>query len=423
MSDNNLLEVNQSAYRKGHSVETAVLSVMDSLLKNTDEKHVSLVALLDLSAAFNTLDHTILLRRLEITFGIRGSALTWFHSYMYVSQRFQSVIVNGSTSNQCPLIYGVPQGSVLGPVLFTLYSQSLSDVINLHNCFFHKYADDTVVFHGGPPEKFESTKIAIQNCISDILGWMDSNKLMLNTDKTEVMIVGTAFRIKQVASTCSSISILNSDIDIQKSVKYLGVRLDQTLSMSSHISEVCRSSFLSLRRIGCMRPYLSTRAISCLVNSIITSRLDFYNSSLAGITTDQLNRLQRIQNCAARLIMKKRKYDHITPVIYELHWLPLEFRIQYKLAVFAFRHFEDTLPTYLSATLCTHNPTRSLRSSTERLLKSPRVYLKSAGERSFHFAAPAVWNSLPNSLRNIHSLPQFKKQLKTHLFRQAFLDS
>ena len=152
------------------------------------------------------------------------------------------------------------------------------------------------------------------------------------------------------------------------------------------------------------------------MNSIVTSRLDFCNSSLTGITADQLNRLQRIQNCAARLIMKRRKYDHITAVIYELHWLPLEFRIQYKLAVLAFRHFEGTLPTYLSAMLCTYEPSRSLRSSTERLLKSPRVNLKSAGERSFHFAAPAVWNSLPNSLRNIHSLPQFKKQLKTHLF-------
>ena len=118
--------------------------------------------------------------------------------------------------------------------------------------------------------------------------------------------------------------------------------------------------------------------------------------------------------------MKKRKYDHITPVIYELHWLPLEFRIQYKLAVLAFQHFEGTLPTYLSATLCTYEPAGSLRSSTERLLKSPRVNLKSAGERSFHFAAPAVWNSLPNSLRNIHSLPQFKKKLKTHLFSSCF---
>ena len=191
---------------------------MDSLLTNSDEKLVSLVALLDLSGVFDTLDHSILLRRLEITFGISGNILKRFCSY--VSQRFQSVIVNGSTSNPRPLLYGVPQGSVLGPVLFTLYSQSLSDVINLHNCSFHKYADDTVVFQSGPPEKFELTKIAIQKCISDILCWMDSNRLMLNTDKTEVMIVGAASRVKQVAG--NSITILNSDIKIQESVKYLG---------------------------------------------------------------------------------------------------------------------------------------------------------------------------------------------------------
>ena len=193
--------------------------------------------------------------------------------------------------------------------------------------------------------------------------------------------------------------------------------------MSDRISDVCRSSFLFLRRIGCIRPYLSDKATSCLVNSLILSRLDFCNSILTGITVDQINRLQRTQNCAARLIAKKRKHDHITPILISLHWLPIKFRIQFKIAVLAFRHFEGTLPSYLSAVLYTYQPSRSLRSSSDKLLKIPRVNLKSAGERSFHFTAPAVWNSLPNSLRNISKLPQFKGQLKTYLFRQAFPDS
>ena len=231
---------------------------MDSLVTNSEEKLVLLVALLDLSAVFDTLDHSILLRHLEITFGISGNVIKLFWSC--VSQRFQSVIVNGSTSNPCPSLYGVPQGTVLGPVLLKLYSQSLSEVINLHNCSFHKYADDTVVFQSEPP------------------------------------------RVKQVTS--NFITILNSDIKVQECVKYLGVRLDQTLFISSHISYVCRSLFLSLKRIGCIRPYLSNRTISCLVNSIVISRLNFCSSSLTSITTDhQLNRLQRTQNCAARLIM------------------------------------------------------------------------------------------------------------------------
>ena len=391
--ENNLFEVKQSAYTKGHSVETAVLSVLNGLLTDADDKQVSLT-LLDLSAAFDTLDHSVLLKRLEITFGVRGTVLHWFSSY--VSERVQSVIVDGSVSDHCPLLYGVPQGSVLGPVLFTLYSQPLSDVISQHTCSFHKYADDTELSKSCLVEDFECAKLSIQDCISAISCWMDSNKLMLNADKTEVLIVGTASRIEQL--DCDAIKILDTDISLQKSVKYLGVRMDQTLSMSDHISDVCRSSFLSLRRIGSIRPYLTEKATACLINSVVTSRLDFCNSTLTGITSDQINRLQRVQNCSARLIAKKRKHEreHITPILTELHWLPLEFRIQYKLAVLAFRHFEGTLPPYLSTVLHIYQPPRVLRSSSEKLLKIPRVNLKSAGERSFHFAAPTVWNSLPS---------------------------
>ena len=141
LSGNNLLEIFQSAYRQNHHTETAVLSVLDGQLGSTDERLVSLVALLDLRAAFDTLDHPIRLKQLEITFGVRGTVLDWFVSYL--SGRFQSVIVDGVVSTSRPLVYGVPRGSVLGPVLFTLYSQPLSDVISVHNCDYLKYANDT----------------------------------------------------------------------------------------------------------------------------------------------------------------------------------------------------------------------------------------------------------------------------------------
>jgi hypothetical protein len=419
LCDNGLFEVNQSAYRSGHSVETAVLSVLDGLLINADNKMVSLVALLDLSSAFDTLDHSILLKRLEISFGIKENVHAWFTSYVY--DRFQSVIVNSLVSDQRPLTYGVPQGSVLGPVLFTLYSQPLSNVIEQYNCSFHKYADDTELSQCSTLDDFVSTQSSIQDCISATLIWLESNKLMLNTDKTELMTVGTASRVNQI--DIKSIQILDSDISFQDSVKYLGVKLDRTLSMSAYISDVCRSAFLSLRRIGSIRPFLSEKATACLVNSVIISRLDFCNSVLYGLPADQLNRLQRIQNCAARLIAKKKKYDHVTPILTDLHWLPVRFRIQYKLAVFAFRHFDGTLPPYLSSSLNIYQPRRSLRSSSQMLLTTPRVNLKAAGERSFHFSAPAVWNSLPFSLRSTPMLAQFKVKLKTHLFHEAFQDS
>ena len=244
---------------------------------------------------------------------------------------------------------------------------------------------------------------------------------MLNTEKTELLAVGSSSRISQVR--CDKIEIMNSEIAVNKSVKYLGVKLDQTLSMSDRVSDICRSSFLSLRRIGCIRKYLTEKATSCLVNSLVTSRLDFCNSALYGISNEQFDRLQRIQNHAARLISKKKKHEHVTPTLCKLHWLPVKYRVQFKIAVFAFRYFEATLPSYLSSSLCTYQPSRSLRSSSEKLLVIPRVNLKAAGEPSFTFAAPTVWNSLPNSLRNSPNLLHFKRELKTYLFRQAFPDS
>ena len=348
--------------------------------------------------------------------GFQGTVLKWFNSYL--TDRIQSVCIDGVKSLPSPLVYGVPQGSVLGPVLFTLYTQPLSDVIILHDCSFHKYADDTEISKFSSPESFSSTQTSVQTCIADILSWMNSNKLMLNPGKTEVMISGTKFRLGQIDAV--SLPIEDSIIPYQPSVKYLGVTLDQTLSMQHHISNVCRSTFLALRRIAAIRPFLSAHSAATLVHANVTSRLDYCNSILFGLPSEQLSRLQRVQNNAARLVLKKRKRDHITPLLKELHWLPITYRIQFKLAVLVFRHFDNSLPPYLSQSITTYETSRTLRSSSEKLLKIPKTNLKSAGDRAFSSSAPKVWNSLPHSLRNTPTLPLFRSRLKTHLFSQAF---
>ena len=178
---NSLLEIRQSAYRKYHSTETAVSNVPEGLLTKSDQKLVSILALLDLSAAFDTLVHAIVLRRLESTFGISGLALSWFESYL--SDRTQYVVFDGLMSTPIPLVFGVPHGSDLGPVLFSLYSQLLSDVIACHSCDYHKYADDTKISDSAPPSDFTSAESNIQSCISDTLSWVQSNKLKLNIEK------------------------------------------------------------------------------------------------------------------------------------------------------------------------------------------------------------------------------------------------
>ena len=155
--------------------------------------------------------------------------------------------------------------------------------------------------------------------------------------------------------------------------------------------------------------------------TVYCNSVDYCNSVFIGLPADQIARLQRVQNNAARLMLRKKRQDHVTPLLKELHWLPVKFRCQYKIATLAYRHSDGALPPYLSSSLCTYEPSRSLRSSNEKLLKIPKQNLKSFEQRSFSFMAPSLWNSLPATLRNVPTLSQFKSQLKTFLFAQAFL--
>ena len=190
--------------------------------------------------------------------------------------------------------------------------------------------------------------------------------------------------------------------------------------MKKQISNLCRLSFLELRKIASVRSYLSQGTLSKLVSSMVSSRLDYCNSILSGLPTEHIARLQKVQNSAARLVMRGSRREHITPLLKELHWLPILFRSQYKLATLAYRHFEGTLPPYLSKALTTYQPSRSLRSSHEKLLKVPKTNFKTFGQRSFSFLAPTIWNSVPLHIRNAPSLSRFKSQLKTHLFQLAY---
>ena len=231
------------------------------------------------------------------------------------------------------------------------------------------------------------------------------------------MLVGSSVHISSVG--CDFADIDGSCIPFQTTVMYLGVHLDQRLSMKQHISSLCHTTFLALRRIASIRPFLSNSSIEKLVASMITSRL-YCNATFAGVADEQIAHLQEIQNNTTRLILKKSKRDHVTLFLKELHWLPVKYCIQYKLTMLAFRHFNSTLPPYLSSSLCTYQPSCSLRSLTERLLKIPKTNLKTFGEHSFCYIASTVWNLLPADLRASPSLPIFKVNLKMHFFCQAF---
>ncbi|PVD24871.1 hypothetical protein C0Q70_15360 [Pomacea canaliculata] len=194
-----LLNKFQSAYRPKHSCETALLRLMNDLLCSADAGNVTLVVLLDLSAAFDVIDHTTLLTRLQMEVGIGGSALQWFHSYL--SDRTQRVMVNQASSVTVPLLCGVPQGSVLGPVLFSIYTSQLGPLIEKHNVNRKMFADDNELYFSfsTDSESVREAVCAVEDCCLEVKSWMLRNKLKLNDEKTEAMLCGSKFSLSKVS--------------------------------------------------------------------------------------------------------------------------------------------------------------------------------------------------------------------------------
>ena len=382
-----------------------------------DEGHVSALILLDSSAAFDTVDHTILLKRLRDIIGLQGNALKWCQSYL--QNRPQHVRIGNSTSDPVVHDFSVPQGSVLGPLWFTVYTYPVHSIILKHKLNYHVYADDTQLYFSFKPSKhFADESISrIETCVGEIRVWMQDNFLKLNDNKTEFMIIGSRQQLSKV--TIPHINIGDSEVTAVTKARNLGVIFDSSMTLNSHISSIARSTTFHIRNIGKVRKYLTQKATEQIVHSVVVSRLDMCNSLLYGLPNTQIERLQRIQNYAARVITLNKKSCHITPILKELHWLPVSSRVKYKLLLFVYKSLTNNAPAYIDDLLKPYNPPRKLRSYNSSLLIEP-ISNHSWGDRSFSHAAPRLWNKLPALVKSSVSLTQFKKNLKTHLFNQVF---
>ena len=415
INNNDLLPHNQSAYRAHHSTESALLKVCNDILLSLDQGKVTVLTLLDLSAAFDTVDHDILFNTLFSHFGISGLALSWFKSYL--TNRSQSVIIENQKSKSQSLQFGVPQGSVLGPILFLMYTKPLLNSVDQQNILNQSFADDTQLYKSSTPSEVSLSINNIQTCIQGVRGWMTDNRLKLNDDKTEALLFHTKNSFTSSPKP-DSIQVGSTTIPFSPSARNLGFIITEDMNLDAHITQTCRTAYSAIRQISTIRHYLSVSATKTLVCAFVLSRLDYCNSLLSGCPQYIIKKLDKVQNSAARLIMQARKHDHITPILRQLHWLPVQARIEYKIAVLCHNFFSDSSPHYLSSCLSVYVPRRSLRSSDDsRILQTSRFRTK-LGNRSFSCSAPQVWNALPFSIRHITSSNSFKTALKTHLFRK-----
>jgi hypothetical protein len=420
LKQHHLFDPLQSAYRTGHSTESALIKVKTDADLILDEGDAMLLVLLDLSAAFDTLDHSILLRRIERTVGINGNALDWIKSYL--TERRQRVHINDDTSQSAILQTGVPQGSVLGPLLFILYMLPLTKIIAKNNVSRHSYADDTQLYIRLRLQNDQNIKddvATMEKCLDEVKLWMSQNRLKLNEKKTEVLIIATKHQRMKVANI--RVKIGENVIQPTEYVRNLGGYFDQDLTMKHQVTTTIRACYFHLRRISKIRKHIDDDTCAKIINATITSRMDYHNGLLSGCHENITRPLQLLQNNCARLLKHLRRRDHITPALCELHWLPIKFRSDFKIMYFIHNalHEEDS-PLYIKDTFQSYIPNRQLRSTNDPWKLVPTTTNHYHGHRSVVSHGVSLWNSLPANIRGPMSKTVFKKKLKTVLFSRAY---
>ena len=293
---------------------------------------------------------------------------------------------------------------------------------------------------------------AMQNCIDDIRSWMEHDKLLLNDEKTEFLVIGNRQQLSKV--NISSITVGNSAIMKSSVVRNIGSYIDDKLSMNSHINKGCNASFYYLHNIyRRIRKHLSRDSSEILIHGFVSSRLYYCNSLLYGLPQVQIDnnnknknnknnnnnkgiyiapihrcskrlidKIQRVQNAAARLIFKQPNFCHITPVLSQFHSLPIKYRIELKISLMTFKAIHGMAPDYICKLISRRKSTGySLRSSKNVMLEVPSgKIIPTLGSRAFCYVAPNLWNNLPSEISTLDSLSNFKCHMKTYLFKQAF---
>jgi hypothetical protein len=409
----NILPELQSGFRKGRSTVTALLDVVDNILQARDVGKSTILVLLDFSRAFDCINVPLLLSKMSY-YGFDVTAIEWFSSYL--SGRTQTVALRGMDggtlrSSLCPVTRGVPQGSILGPLLFILYSADITS--SIRNCGYHLYADDLQLYFSSVPS---DTSAALDNINADlnrVSSWSEKNCLVLNPGKTKYVVFGSKHQIRNTlhALTSGNVSVMNEPIERVVEANNLGLLMDGNLRFETHILKVVSNCFYRLKVLYNIRDYLSIDLRVELCESLILSRLNYCDVIYDGCIVGRSKRLiQRVQNACARFCFRVPPRSHITPYLNAANLLNMPARRRLHLATLLFGVVHHENPSYLFKKIKWSKSARRFKA-----LAIVPMHRTAAFRGSFRFAASKCWNDLPPPIQGAPSKHTFKRKLKGYL--------
>ncbi len=404
LSNAGLLSNAQSGFRTNHSTSTTLLDVQDYILKNMDDGYVTGVIFLDLKKAFDTVNHNILLQKLK-HHGVDNNELSWFQSYL--NNRSQSVSVNSTLSDFEPINIGIPQGSILGPLLFILFVNCLPKAVDT-KCKTVMYADDTSLLCKA--KNIDDLKVQLESCLDSVADWFKANKLTLNVDKTKFMIFGSNVILERF----QNIQLIygNNIIERVDEFKYLGVKLDSNLSWSAHVDYLCKNISKRIGIIRRVKHFLPHETIVLLSNALVLPHFDYGSTVWSNFSSEFHNKLQVLHNNLARTILSADIRTPINDLMDVLKWIKLDSRWHNQLLLIVFKCLKNLSPPYLSSQFeFVHNShTHVTRNHSSNTLIVPK-FRSNSGLRTFHVRAAYAWNNLSPEIRtdmdNL-SINQFK---------------
>ena len=406
LEENNLLSETQHAYRKGHSTHTCLSDILNHVYEENDKGNLVGIASLDLSKAFDSICHSHLIEKLR-EFGLGNGSLSWCDSYL--KERTQKTKFKKYTSNEETVTAGVPQGSILGPILFICFTNALAR--NLPNCKIVSYADDTQILVSAKTTK--QIKKSLEKLICSAQSWYTQNSLLNNASKTEVMVIS---RKKQTEKLYINVTeegkkkILNA----KKSIKVLGIHIDDELNWNKQTNEVNRKAKYAVRNLSRVNHLLPTQAGLLLYNSLVASHLNYVDTVWAGCGSKNKRKLQRTQNMAVKSILGMRKHQSSTEALKKAGLIPLDEKRKVHEGVYAYKALKGKLPAAITRQYQQQQSRMNHRSADKKILTIPKHKTEHYKNSPF-YRTITTWNSIPHSIKELDTCSTFKRHYQTHL--------